>query len=111
MGEQHRPRGRRRSAVAADANLIRARLAGRAERARAAVHCPRTPNLARACVPFAHRRSSAVARAAAAEASEVGVLAATLRDDDLKNVCYNALDVVSKNFYGFFLFVYAVWLV
>lgn len=38
-------------------------------------------------------------------------VAATLRDDDLKNVCYNALDVVSKNFYGFFLFVYAVWLV
>lgn len=38
-------------------------------------------------------------------------IAASLRDDDLKNVCYNALDLVSKNFYGLFLFVYAVWVV
>lgn len=35
-------------------------------------------------------------------------IAASLQDDALKNVSYNALDVVSKNFYGAFLFVYAL---
>jgi len=38
-------------------------------------------------------------------------IAAALRNDDLKNVSYNALDVVSKNFYGLFLFAYAAWVV
>ena len=36
-------------------------------------------------------------------------IAASLTNDDLKNVSYNALDVVSKNFYGLFLFAYALW--